>query len=1038
MNRKILLVWAIIFIAGWQELSAQHSVAREWNEVLLEAIRDDFARPTVHARNLWHSSVMMYDVWAVYDDTAQTFFLGKTLDGYIVPFNGISTPPDIEAAREEAISYAMYRLIRHRFLTSPGAFFTLMATDNLMNTLGYSTTFTDTDYSSGSPAALGNYIAQQMIAFGLQDGSNEVIQYNNVFYQPVNPSLVMDLPGNPDILDMNRWQPLTLDVFIDQSGQVIPINTPPFLSPEWGIVSPFALSDDDLTIYQRDGDDYWVFCDPGSPPLIDTIAGAGDSDFYKWGFSLVSVWSSHLDATDGVMWDISPASIGNIDSDEFPETLSEYQSFYNLIEGGDASVGHAVNPHTGLPYAPQMVPRADYARVLAEFWADGPDSETPPGHWFTILNYVNDHPLFEKKYRGDGVILNDLEWDVKAYFLMGGAMHDAAIAAWGAKGYYDYIRPVSAIRAMAERGQCTDMSHPTYHPAGIPLIEGKIAIVEPGEILAEPNDENAGKIKLLAWKGPDYIIDPMLDEAGVDWILAEDWWPYQRPTFVTPPFAGYVSGHSTYSRAAAEVMTLLTGDAFFPGGVGEFQADMDDFLVFEDGPSVSITLQWATYRDASDQCSLSRIWGGIHPPADDIPGRKMGEKIGVDAFNYAETFFFRDEDEDGWFDYLDCNDNDATISPGAVELCNGIDNNCNGLFDDGVPTITYYRDFDNDGFGSMVVSIDTCILIPPTGYVWLANDCDDNNNMINPAASEFCDGIDNNCNDLIDDGLALNTYFLDSDNDGFGSMVASIDTCLLTPPAGYVWAGTDCDDNNNMINPAAGEFCDGIDNNCNNMIDEGLIVNTYYLDVDSDGFGTSFNPIDTCLLTPPEGYVWLGNDCNDFNNMIYPGASELCDGMDNNCNGMTDEGLPFNTYYLDTDNDGYGDAAFPISSCEVTPPPGYWFNDLDCDDSNEMINPGLSEICDGLDNDCSGVPDDNLPTNIFYLDSDGDGFGSEIILIDTCAVFPPDGYVGNNDDCNDENGDINPDAIEIVDGEDNDCNGLTDDVVSTEELNSVF
>ena len=103
---------------------------------------------------------------------------------------------------------------------------------------------------------------------------------------------------------------------------------------------------------------------------------------------------------------------------------------------------------------------------------------------------------------------------------------------------------------------------------------------------------------------------------------------YQRPTFVTPPFAGYVSGHSTYSRAAAEVLTLLTGDEYFPGGVGEFKAPMNEFLVFEEGPSVDVTLQWATYRDASDQTSLSRIWGGIHPPADDIPGRKMGIEIG--------------------------------------------------------------------------------------------------------------------------------------------------------------------------------------------------------------------------------------------------------------------------------------------------------------------------------------------------------------------------------------------------------------------------
>ena len=295
------------------------------------------------------------------------------------------------------------------------------------------------------------------------------------------------------------------------------------------------------------------------------------------------------------------------------EGIADYDTFYDIINGGDASVGHAINPYTGMPYAPQVVPRADYARVLAEFWADGPDSETPPGHWFTILNYVNDHQLFQKKYRGEGSVLDDLEWDVKAYFILSGAMHDVAVTVWGMKGWYDYIRPVSAIRAMAELGQSTDVNGPSYHPGGIPLIEGKIAVVQPGEILAEPNDTNAGKIKLYAWKGPDYIVDPDLDEAGVGWILAENWWPYQRPSFVTPPFAGYVSGHSTFSRAAAEVMTMLTGDAFFPGGMGEFQAPQNQFLVFEDGPSTNITLQWATYRDASDQCSLVQDMGRDPP-----------------------------------------------------------------------------------------------------------------------------------------------------------------------------------------------------------------------------------------------------------------------------------------------------------------------------------------------------------------------------------------------------------------------------------------
>ena len=620
-------------------LGAQHSVARKWNEVLLEAIRNDFARPTVHARNLFHTSVAIYDAWAVYDPIASTYFTGQSVGDYFCSFGKVASVSDLKAAQEEAMSYAAYRLLTHRFLYSPGADESLQRFDSLMSALGYNTSITTTDYINGPAAAVGNHIAQCLIQFGLVDGSNEASGYGNLHYQPVNPPLILLNPGNLGLVDFNRWQPLTVPgVFIDQAGNSIPFNnTPDFLSPEWGDVVPFALTQNDLTTYQREDGEYLVYHDPGSPPYLITADGGGTTDQYKWGFSLVSVWSSQLDPSDGVMWDISPATIGNIN--QLPTSDAEQQQFYNLLEGGDASIGHSVNPVTGQPYVAQIVPRGDYTRVLAEFWADGPDSETPPGHWFTILNYVNDHPLLEKRFKGGGVIIDDLEWDVKAYFILAGAMHDAAIAAWGIKGWYDYIRPVSAIRGMATAGQSSDPGQPNYRIKGINLIPGYIEQINPGDPLAGALDERVGSIKLFTWRGPDFINDPDTDIAGVGWILANNWWPYQRPSFVTPPFAGYISGHSTYSRAAAEVMTMLTGDPFFPGGIGEFTAKKNEFLVFEEGPSMDITLQWATYRDASDQTSLSRIWGGIHPPADDIPGRLIGEQIGISAFIIAEQYF---------------------------------------------------------------------------------------------------------------------------------------------------------------------------------------------------------------------------------------------------------------------------------------------------------------------------------------------------------------------------------------------------------------
>jgi hypothetical protein len=617
------------------------SVARIWNEVLLEGIRNDFARPTVHARNLWHISAAMYDAWAAYDGTASTWLLGKTQNNYNCTYRAPNFPGDRHRAREQAISFAAYRIIRHRFANSPGAAYVAQLADDTMAALGYDISDTSTSYGRGSPAALGNRIAECYIGYGLQDGSNEANRYDPLVYQVVNPPIAVEDPGNPGIIDLDRWQQIQLTVSIDQSGNLVD-STQQFVGPEWGGVDPFSLTDADKSTCQRAGFNLSVYHDPGPPPQHDGPLSAE----YKWTHSLVAIWSGHLDPSTGRgadLIDISPASLGNIQS--YPQTFEEHRNFYDLELGGTPDVGYTVNPATGAPYDPQLVPLGDYARAIAEFWADGPNSETPPGHWFVIVNTIGDHPALVKKFEGAGPTLGPLEWDVKIYFALGGAMHDAAISAWGAKGCYDYVRPVSAIRAMADRGQSSDPMLPSYHVDGIPLVPGHVELVDAADPLADDPDTpgvdtlNAGKIKVFAWRGPNYIVNPNFDEAGVDWILAENWWPYQRPTFVTPPFAGYISGHSTYSRTAAELLTLFTGDPYFPGGKSEFPAPQNQFLVFEDGPSVGLTLEWAKYIDASDQCSLSRIWGGIHPPADDMPGRLIGMELGPEAFFHARDYF---------------------------------------------------------------------------------------------------------------------------------------------------------------------------------------------------------------------------------------------------------------------------------------------------------------------------------------------------------------------------------------------------------------
>ena len=267
-------------------------------------------------------------------------------------------------------------------------------------------------------------------------------------------------------------------------------------------------------------------------------------------------------------------------------------------------------------------------------------------------------PLLTKRIGGSGDIVDDLQWDVKLYLALNGAVHDAAVAAWGTKREYDYVRPITKIRYQGNLGQSSNPELPRYHENGLPLMEGMIEQITEESIAVGGKHRNAyenanqdadgsfrlnyresemiGRIVINAWNHePD---DKENEVSGTNWILAENWVPYQNDNFVTPAFAAYVSGHSTFSRAAAEVMAVFTGDEYFPGGIGESTFE-SDFLKFEKGPSEPITLQWATYFDAADEAGISRLWGGIHVPADDFAGRIMGSSIGVEAYEYATEHF---------------------------------------------------------------------------------------------------------------------------------------------------------------------------------------------------------------------------------------------------------------------------------------------------------------------------------------------------------------------------------------------------------------
>jgi hypothetical protein len=209
------------------------------------------------------------------------------------------------------------------------------------------------------------------------------------------------------------------------------------------------------------------------------------------------------------------------------------------------------------------------------------------------------------------------------YFALNGALHDAAIAAWGLKRKYQSVRPISMIRYLAERGQSSDPKRPSYDPDGLPLIAGLIKL------------DDAGEIAVRAWRGNP--TNPR-QASGVGWILGKRWLPYQKATFVTPSFPAFVSGHSAFSRAAAEVLAAYTGSPYFPGGELT-QAFARGYLEFEYGPSKPLTLQWATYYDAADQAGSSRRYGGIHIAADDFAGRRIGSKVGKQAYALAERYF---------------------------------------------------------------------------------------------------------------------------------------------------------------------------------------------------------------------------------------------------------------------------------------------------------------------------------------------------------------------------------------------------------------
>ena len=549
-----------------------------------------------------------------------------------------------------------------------------------------------------------------------------------------------------------------------------------------------------------------------------------------------------------------------------------------------------------------------------------------------------------------------------------------------------------------------DDSRPDIHPAATEVCNG---LDDDCDTLVDDADASLDPTSASTWY-TDADGDPYGDDTTAQ--LACD-----APAGTVAVAGDCDDADAAYNPGAAEADCADPADYNCDGSTGYADADSDGWAACEECDDTSA----AVFPGATEVCN----------GADDDCDGTVDEADATDA-----STWYADGDSDGYGDaasttvacdapagYLadatDCDDTDAAVNPAQVEVCNGIDDDCDGSVDGGAADAsTWYADADADGYGDAGSTTTACDA--PAGSVADHSDCDDTDAAVNPSAIELCDGLDNDCDGDVDEDSATDapTWYADTDGDGYGDSASAVVDC--DTPAGYVADDTDCDDSESDVYPGAVEACDGEDDDCDGAVDEG-VTTEYYADVDGDGYGDAGSTTDACAA--PAGYVADATDCDDADASSNPGEVETCDGTDNDCDGTTDEGVT-TEYYADADGDGYGDAGSTTDACSA--PAGYVADATDCDDGDASSHPGGTETCDGADNDCDGTTDEGV-TTVYYVDADGDGYGDASATTSACST--PSGYATTDDDCDDTDAGVNPGEADVCDTVDNDCDGSKDE-----------